>query len=125
MVVRFVGTEGEVISGATDTFIVSDLLTLPPVPVQVRVKVEVAVGETDCEPVIVLLPDQAPEAEQEVALVEDQERTKDWPEVIDVEFELKFNVVEGVVVTDTLTETFDVKSPNHSTPSLSIRHWKL
>jgi hypothetical protein len=46
---------------------------LPPVPVQVRVYVEVLVSApVDCELLVGSEPDQAPEAVQEEALVEDQ-----------------------------------------------------
>ena len=52
--------------------IVTDLEAVPPLPVQARVYVEVVVGKTDCVPDVVFDPDQAPEAVQDVTLVEDQ-----------------------------------------------------
>lgn len=42
----------------------------PPVPVQLRVYVALAVGETDCVPLVFCEPLQPPLAVQEVALVE-------------------------------------------------------
>jgi hypothetical protein len=59
-------------SGAlTET--VADWDALPPAPVQVNVYVEFAVSAPeDCDPLKAWLPDQAPEAEQEVALADDQ-----------------------------------------------------
>jgi hypothetical protein len=55
----------------TDT--VADWAALPPDPEHVRVKVELAVSApVDCEPLTPLVPDQAPEAVQDVALVADQ-----------------------------------------------------
>ena len=55
----------------TDT--VADCAALPPVPVQVSVNVELAVSAPlEAEPLVALLPLHAPDAAQEVALVEDQ-----------------------------------------------------
>ncbi len=52
---------------------VTDWVALPPVPVHASPKVELAVrAPVDCEPLAALVPDQAPEAVQEVALVADQ-----------------------------------------------------
>jgi hypothetical protein len=52
---------------------VADCVALPPVPVQLIPKVELAVrAPVDCEPLAALVPAQAPEAVQEVALVADQ-----------------------------------------------------
>jgi hypothetical protein len=49
---------------------VVDWTAVPPVPVQVKVYVALAVSDpVDCEPLAGLAPDQAPEAEHEVALV--------------------------------------------------------
>jgi hypothetical protein len=68
------GLADSVMAGAawvTET--VADCVALPPVPVQVSPKVELAVrAPVDCEPLAALVPDQAPEAVQEVALVADQ-----------------------------------------------------
>jgi hypothetical protein len=68
------GLAASVMAGAawvTET--VADCVALPPVPVQVSPKVELAVrAPVDCEPLAALVPDQAPEAVQEVALMADQ-----------------------------------------------------
>jgi hypothetical protein len=57
----------------TDT--VADCDALPPGPVQVRPKVAPAVnGPVDCEPLTPFTPDQAPEAEHEVALADNHVR---------------------------------------------------
>jgi len=55
------------------------------------------VGETDCVPEIAFVPVQPPDAVQEVALVEDQERVEDWPEVIEEGEEERETVGAGVV----------------------------
>jgi hypothetical protein len=55
------------------------------------------VGETDWVPEVALLPLQAPEAIQEVALVEDQLRVELEPEDIEVGLAVRESVgVEGV-----------------------------
>jgi hypothetical protein len=55
------------------TVTVADCAALPPSPLQVRTKVDVAVrGPVDCEPCTALVPAQAPDAVQAVALVADQ-----------------------------------------------------
>ena len=56
----------------------TDLEPFPPVPVQVSVKVLLPEAEivTTSLPEVVLVPDQEPEAEQEVALEEDQVRVE-------------------------------------------------
>ena len=47
----------------------ADWAAVPPAPVQVKVYVALAVSDpVDCEPLTGLVPDQPPEAEQEVAL---------------------------------------------------------
>jgi hypothetical protein len=52
---------------------VADCEALPPTPVQLSVKVLVLVnGPVDCEPLVALAPDHAPEAVQPVASVDDQ-----------------------------------------------------
>ena len=56
---------------AVDT--VTDWVAVPPSPVQASVNVDPAlIGPLDCEPLGLRLPDQAPEAEQRVALRLDQ-----------------------------------------------------
>jgi hypothetical protein len=48
--------------------------------VQVSVKVELAwIGPVDCDPLVLRLPDQAPDAEQRVALTPLQESTAEPP----------------------------------------------
>jgi hypothetical protein len=62
----------------TDT--VADCVALPPAPVQVSPKVVLAVSApVACEPLIALLPDQPPEAAQDVALVDDHVRLDALP----------------------------------------------
>jgi hypothetical protein len=52
---------------------VADCAAVPPGPVQVRVNVDVSESEpVPCDPCVALPPDQAPEAEHAVALLEDQ-----------------------------------------------------
>jgi hypothetical protein len=56
----------------TDTVV--DCVALPSVPVQVSPKVVSALSApVACEPLIALLPDQPPEAVQDVALLDDQD----------------------------------------------------
>jgi hypothetical protein len=51
----------------------TDWVAVPPSPVHARVNVEAVLrGPLDCEPLGLRLPDQAPDAEQRVALVLDQ-----------------------------------------------------
>jgi hypothetical protein len=65
-------------AAATDT--VAAWVALPPLPVQVSPKVPLVVSApVDWEPLTALVPDQAPEAAQEVALVEDQVRVAAAP----------------------------------------------
>ena len=62
----------------TDT--VADCSALPPAPVQVNVYVVLAVSApVDCEPLMARLPDQPPDATQEVALADDQESVEPLP----------------------------------------------
>jgi hypothetical protein len=72
-------------SGTEDTVMVSELFLLPPAPVQASVYVVLAVsGPTPWEPEIDFVPDHPPEAEQDVAFVEDQLRV-DVPLVVTVD----------------------------------------
>jgi hypothetical protein len=65
------------------TVTVADCAALPPAPVQLKVKVEVALrAPVDCEPLIALAPDHAPDAVQEVALVADQFKVELLPLLI-------------------------------------------
>jgi hypothetical protein len=86
----------------TDT--VADCVALPPSPVQVKVYVASAVNApVDCEPVRGLVPDQALDAEQAVALVADQLSVAALPVVIALGPTLKATV--GVAdLTDTVTD---------------------
>jgi hypothetical protein len=75
------------------TVTVDDALAVPPDPEHARANVLVLVNAgVDWLPAVGFAPDQAPEAEQEVAFVEDQVRTEDPPLTTDV----------GVAVSDTL-----------------------
>jgi hypothetical protein len=86
----------------TDT--VADWLALPPVPVQVSTYVALADrAPVDCEPDTALLPDQAPEAAHEVALVADQVRVDAAP--LNTELGLAASVTVGKgALTDTLAD---------------------
>lgn len=73
-----VGTGGG--GGEFDTVTSPEALALPPDPVQVREKILLAVSvPVDWVPEVALAPDHAPEALQEVALVEDQVSVEDCP----------------------------------------------
>ncbi|KKU70861.1 MAG: hypothetical protein UX97_C0019G0003 [Candidatus Beckwithbacteria bacterium GW2011_GWA2_47_25] len=102
------------------TFTLTDWLVVPPVPVQESVKVEFAVRlPVDCDPEVDLVPDQAPEAVQEVTLVEDHVRVEAVPDVIEVGLAVRETVGTGLVVPDPLTcqtvITGQSLSPNCST----------
>jgi hypothetical protein len=59
---------------------VVDWVALPPVPVQVSLYVAFAVSDpVDCDPLKALEPDQAPEAVQAVALLDDQDNVAPLP----------------------------------------------
>ena len=86
-----VGTGGG--GGAPVTVTVADALALPPAPVQLRMKLLLAVSApVDWLPGVALVPDQPPEAVQEVALVEDQVSVEAPPLVTEV----------GLAVSDTV-----------------------
>ena len=68
---------------------------MPPDPVQANVYVEVDIGVMVWLPEVALVPLQAPEAVQEVVLVELQVKLEDPPVVTDIGEALKFT--EGVV----------------------------
>jgi hypothetical protein len=73
--------------GGSNTETVAAALAFPPCPVQVRLKLLVlARVPVDSLPEVGLVPDQPPEAVQEVALVEDQVSTDDPPLATDVGF---------------------------------------
>jgi len=80
---------------------VADCAALPPVPVQIRVKVALAVSApVDWVPLRALAPDQAPEALQAVAYVDDHVRVALAPLVMALGPTLKLTVGSGA-----LTET--------------------
>ena len=78
------------------TVTVVDALAVPLAPVQARLYVVVLVSPlTDALPDTARLPDQPPEAVQEVALVEDQVSVDPPPLVTDVGFAVSDTVVAG------------------------------
>jgi hypothetical protein len=84
---------GDVVT-ATD----AEALALPPAPLQVNVKLLFAVNApVDWLPEVALVPDQPPEAEQEVALVEDQVSVEAAPLTTDVGFAVNDTVGGGFV----------------------------
>jgi hypothetical protein len=61
------------VGAAALTETIADCTAEPPVPVQVKVYVALAVSApVECDPLMGCVPDQAPDAEQAVALVADQ-----------------------------------------------------
>ena len=75
---------------------VADALAVPPDPVQARANVLVLVNApVDWLPEVALAPDQAPEAVQEVASVDDQVSVDDPPLAIDVGFAASDTVGTG------------------------------
>ena len=70
---------------------------------------DVWVGLTDCAPDVVLVPDQAPEAAQVVALVDDQVKVEEPPLVIEVGEAIKLAV--GVALAVTVTVALCVAEP--------------
>jgi hypothetical protein len=70
------------ITGAAAIVTTADWLADPAVPVQVNVNVELAVkAPALCDPEIAFVPDHAPEAVQELALVEVQVSVEEEPDV--------------------------------------------
>lgn len=87
---------------AASTVTVADALVVPPDPVQARVNVLVTVSGPVDSPVlleIALLPDHAPEATQELALLEDQLSVEDPPLVTEPGFAESKTVGRGSTVT--------------------------
>ena len=75
---------------------VADLLAVPPDPVQAMVNVlELVNAPLDWLPEIALLPDHAPEATQEVALVDDHVSVEDPPLATDAGFAASDTVGTG------------------------------
>jgi hypothetical protein len=86
------------VGAARLTETVVDCAALPPAPVQVIPKVLLAVSApVDCEPLTALLPDQAPEAVQEVALAADQVNVELLPVVTVLGFAAMVTVGAGAV----------------------------
>ena len=84
---------------------VAHWVALPPEPVQVREYVALAVSApVDCEPVRGLLPDHAPEAVQEVALVEDQVKVALLPLLTVLGLALMVTVAVGFGLTVTVVD---------------------
>jgi hypothetical protein len=84
---------------------VADCEALPPLPVQVSAYVASAVSApVDCEPLKALLPDQAPEAVQEVALVDDQVKLELLPLATVLGLALKRTVAVGFGFTVTVVD---------------------
>jgi hypothetical protein len=78
------------------TVTVAEALPVPPGPVQARVKVPVPVNAPlDWLPKIVLGPDQAPEAEQEAELFDDQVSVEDPPLATEVGLAVRDTVGAG------------------------------
>jgi hypothetical protein len=95
---------------AAPTVTVSDCFALPPSPVQVSIKVwSVLSGTVVCEPISALLPDQAPEAVQELALADDQLSAEVAPFVTVLGLALKLTVGADAV-TETVADC-DVLPP--------------
>ena len=87
------------------TVTVADWAALPPVPVQVKVYEAFAVSApVDSEPLMALVPDQAPDAVQAVALVVDQITVELVPLTMELGFAARLTVGAGVgEVTETVT----------------------
>ena len=85
------------------TLTVVDWLVVLPAPVQERVKVELVVRlPVDPEPEVDLFPDHAPDAVQEVALVEYHVRVDAVPDVIEVGLAVRETVGAGVTPVPTV-----------------------
>jgi hypothetical protein len=80
------------------TVTVADCAALPPAPVQVTLKLDVEVkAPVECVPLRACAPDQAPDAMQDVALVEDQVSVELLPLEIELGLALSVTVGAGVV----------------------------
>jgi len=76
-----------VIVGTAATVTVADWKAPPPVPVQLNENVPaLATAPVDCEPLVALAPDHAPDAVQVSALVDDQVSVEDPPLATEVGF---------------------------------------
>ena len=84
---------------------VADCVALPPVPVHVSPYVALAESApVDCEPLTGLLPDQAPEAIQEVALVDDQLKRELPPLATVLGLALRLTIAVGFGLTVTVVD---------------------
>jgi hypothetical protein len=89
--------------GVTETVVACE--ALPPAPVQVSEYVALAVkAPVDCDPLVALEPDQAPEAVQEVALVEDHVSVDPLPLAMVLGLALRLTAAVGVEVTVTVAD---------------------
>jgi hypothetical protein len=87
------------------TVTVADCVALPPLPVQVSPKVALAVrAPVDCEPLTALLPDHAPEALHEVALLETQVKVELPPFATVLGLALRLTVAVGFGLTVTVVD---------------------
>ena len=89
----------------------TEALSAPPSPVQLRLYVLVALGATLMLPVVFLLPDQAPEAVQPVALLADQLRVVDSPALMPVSARLSETAGGSAGAGVTLTVTLSLALP--------------
>ena len=86
------------------TVTVVDCAALPPAPVQVSPYVALALSApVDCEPLTGMLPDHAPDAEHDVALVADQVRVELLPLITELGLALRLTVGAGDF-TDTVAD---------------------
>ena len=91
----------------TSTLLVAD----PPTPLQARLNVLADVtAETVCVPFAAFVPDQSPEAVQEVAFVEVQDKETEFPLVIAIDPSEPFAFI-STVGTDTFTVTLSLTVP--------------
>jgi hypothetical protein len=92
--------------GGAVTVTVVDCEALPPLPVQLKVKIPVLVkAPVDCEPLVALGPDHAPEAVQPMASVDDQVSVALAPLAMICGFALIVTVGWGATVTVADCET--------------------
>ncbi|HMH17821.1 MAG TPA: hypothetical protein VK572_06695, partial [Burkholderiales bacterium] len=100
---------------------VTDCEALPPPPEQINENVLVLVNASvNCEPLVALLPAHAPEATQEVALVEDQVSVAAPPLVTDAGLTASDAVGAGGV-TVTVADALPVPpAPVHASPNVLV-----
>lgn len=92
-------TETLTVGAGTETLTVTDLDTVPPLPLQASVKVlePALAGVTTSEPLVTLLPLQSPEAVQLSALVEVQFSVELWPRFIVAGLAVRVSVGAGAL----------------------------